>query len=163
MNATFRPVLLAILISGWGMIPALTQTTSVIPVNEAAQHVGQHVTIEGVVAKIFTSRKGNTFRDDVILTTDYGFGKMISNANDETADVWIEQIDESSAISSESIRDAITKSAVVTPSPSVSAATPVQLSLAVATPIGGRTKALCRQQTAVQERVPKAYGTTRSG
>jgi hypothetical protein len=49
----------------------------------------------------------------VILTTDYGFGKMISDANDETADVWIERIDESSAISSESIRDTITKSAVV--------------------------------------------------
>jgi hypothetical protein len=32
--------------------------------------------------------------DDVILTTGYGFGKMISDANDETADVWVEQVDE---------------------------------------------------------------------
>jgi hypothetical protein len=62
--------------------------------------------------------------DDVILTARYGFGKMISDANDETADVWIERIDENSAISSESIPDAITKSAIVTPAPSVSAVTP---------------------------------------
>ena len=62
--------------------------------------------------------------DDVILTTRYGFGKMIPDANDETADVWIEQIDENSVISSESIPEAITKSAIVTPAPSVSAVTP---------------------------------------
>jgi len=31
--------------------------------------------------------------DDVILTTGYGFGKMISDADNETADVWIERID----------------------------------------------------------------------
>jgi hypothetical protein len=28
---------------------------------EAAQHVGQHITVEGVVAKVFRSKNGNTF------------------------------------------------------------------------------------------------------
>jgi hypothetical protein len=60
----------------------------------------------------------------VILTTRYGFGKMISDVADETADVWIEQTEGNSAISSESIREAITKSAIATPAPSVSAVTP---------------------------------------
>jgi hypothetical protein len=59
MNAPFRAVLLTVLISGWGVIPALTQTAIVIPANEAAQHV----TVEGTVAKVFTSRNGNTFLD----------------------------------------------------------------------------------------------------
>src|SRR5258708_40207857 len=40
------------------------------------------------------------------------------------------------AISSESIRDAIAKSAVVTPNPSVSAATPARTPIAVPTPTG---------------------------
>jgi hypothetical protein len=61
MSAPFRAVLLTVLISGWGVIPAVTQTATVIPANEAAQHVGQHVTVEGTVAKVFTSRNGNTF------------------------------------------------------------------------------------------------------
>jgi Bacterial SH3 domain len=72
--------------------------------------------------------------DDVLLTARYGFGKMVSDATDETADVWIEQINESSANFSESVRDAITKRAVVTPAPSVPAATPAPSVLAVATP-----------------------------
>ena len=37
------------------------QTATVIPVNEAAAHVGEYATVEGVVAKVFTSNKGNTF------------------------------------------------------------------------------------------------------
>jgi hypothetical protein len=72
--------------------------------------------------------------DDVLLTTRDGFGKMISDASDETADVWIERIDENSAILSGSNRDTITKSAIVTPAPSVPAATPAPSVLAVATP-----------------------------
>jgi len=42
-------------------ISALAQTLTVVPDNEAAQHVGQHVTVEGVVVKVFTSKGGNTF------------------------------------------------------------------------------------------------------
>jgi hypothetical protein len=59
---------------------------------------------------------------------------MISDAGNETADVWVEQIDENSAISSESIGDAITKSPIVTPTPSISAASPTPRLLAAATP-----------------------------
>jgi hypothetical protein len=44
-----------------GTVPAVAQTTTVIPFAEAAQHVGQRITIEWVVAKVFTSKTGNTF------------------------------------------------------------------------------------------------------
>jgi DNA/RNA endonuclease YhcR with UshA esterase domain len=40
---------------------AQAQTATVIPANEAAAHVGQYATLEGVVAKVFTSKGGNTF------------------------------------------------------------------------------------------------------
>jgi hypothetical protein len=40
---------------------ALAQTAAVIPANEAAAHIGEYATVEGVVAKVFTSRSGNTF------------------------------------------------------------------------------------------------------
>jgi hypothetical protein len=63
MNALFRMILLTALICGWDPITTRAQTTTVIPFTEAAQRVGQHVTIEGVVVKVFTSRNGNTFLD----------------------------------------------------------------------------------------------------
>jgi DNA/RNA endonuclease YhcR with UshA esterase domain len=37
------------------------QTATVIPANEAAAHVNQGATVEGVVAKVFTSKSGNPF------------------------------------------------------------------------------------------------------
>ena len=37
------------------------QTATVIPANEAAAHVGEYATVEGVLAKVFTSRSGNPF------------------------------------------------------------------------------------------------------
>jgi hypothetical protein len=40
---------------------AQAQTTTVIRANEAAAHVGEYATVEGVVAKVFTSKSGNTF------------------------------------------------------------------------------------------------------
>jgi DNA/RNA endonuclease YhcR with UshA esterase domain len=40
---------------------AIAQTTTIIPANEAAAHIGEYATVEGVVAKVFTSNKGNTF------------------------------------------------------------------------------------------------------
>jgi hypothetical protein len=40
---------------------APAQTTTVIPANEAAAHIGEYATVEGVVAKVFTSKGGNTF------------------------------------------------------------------------------------------------------
>jgi hypothetical protein len=69
----------------------------------------------------------------VLLTTRYGFGKMIADESDETADVWIEQIGGNPAISSEALRDALTRAAIVTPSPSVSATTPAPSVVPVST------------------------------
>jgi DNA/RNA endonuclease YhcR with UshA esterase domain len=40
---------------------AHAQTATIIPANEAAAHIGQYATVEGVVAKMFTSKAGNTF------------------------------------------------------------------------------------------------------
>ena len=40
---------------------ARAQTATVIPANEAAAHVGEYATVEGLVAKLFTTKSGNTF------------------------------------------------------------------------------------------------------
>jgi DNA/RNA endonuclease YhcR with UshA esterase domain len=40
---------------------ATAQTATVIPANEAAAHINEWATVEGVVAKVFTSKTGNTF------------------------------------------------------------------------------------------------------
>jgi DNA/RNA endonuclease YhcR with UshA esterase domain len=37
------------------------QPTTIIPFNEAPAHVGEYATVEGIVAKVFTSKNGNTF------------------------------------------------------------------------------------------------------
>ena len=44
----------------WGDA-GFAQNTSVIPDTEALKHIGQSVTVEGTVAKVFTSKNGNTF------------------------------------------------------------------------------------------------------
>jgi hypothetical protein len=53
-------VLLTALICGWGPITARAQTTTVFPANLAADHIGQYATVESAVAKVFTSKTGNT-------------------------------------------------------------------------------------------------------
>jgi hypothetical protein len=63
MNVPFRVLLLAVVFPGRGLFPALAQKRTVIPFTEAIEHVGQQATVEGVVAKVFTSRNGNTFLD----------------------------------------------------------------------------------------------------
>jgi hypothetical protein len=45
------------------MRPAAAQTGALIPDTEAIKHVGQQVTIEGAVTKVFKSKNGNTFLD----------------------------------------------------------------------------------------------------
>ena len=42
-------------------LEAQTQTATLIPDSEAAQHIGQQATVEGTVVKVFTSKHGNTF------------------------------------------------------------------------------------------------------
>jgi hypothetical protein len=41
--------------------PLEDEGTAVIPANLAASHVGEYATVEGVVAKVFTSKSGNMF------------------------------------------------------------------------------------------------------
>src|SRR6266403_4122781 len=38
-----------------------SETATVIPANEAAAHINEWATVEGVNAKVFTSKSGNTF------------------------------------------------------------------------------------------------------
>jgi DNA/RNA endonuclease YhcR with UshA esterase domain len=40
---------------------AQAQTTTLIPANLAASHIGEYVTVERVVAKVFTANSGSTF------------------------------------------------------------------------------------------------------
>src|SRR5260370_27063326 len=50
-------LVLSLLVSGI----SYAQTATVIPADEAAAHIGQYATVEGFVAKVFTSKNGNTF------------------------------------------------------------------------------------------------------
>jgi len=61
MASIIRFLTLAGLLVGSLSITVLAQTLTVIPDSEAGQHVGQHITVEGVVVKVFTSKNGNTF------------------------------------------------------------------------------------------------------
>jgi len=45
------------------LVATVTRAGELIPDSEAAKHVGQDVTIEGTVSKVFTSKNGNTFLD----------------------------------------------------------------------------------------------------
>src|ERR1700741_578273 len=60
MKALSRSLILAVLFSGF-LTALKAQTSTIIPDTEAAQHVGQQATVEGVVVKVFTSKNGNTF------------------------------------------------------------------------------------------------------
>jgi DNA/RNA endonuclease YhcR with UshA esterase domain len=53
--------LFILLLVGWLSAPLEAQTSTVITDTEAAQHVGQNVTVEGIVVAIFNSKRGNTF------------------------------------------------------------------------------------------------------
>jgi hypothetical protein len=61
MKTLCRSSLLIVLLAGCFSAPVEAQTATVIPDTEAAQHVGQHATVEGTVVKVFTSKSGNTF------------------------------------------------------------------------------------------------------
>src|SRR6266446_6816923 len=50
-----------IISAGLFLSGAIAQTDTVISANLAATHVCEYVTVEGVVAKAFTSKSGNTF------------------------------------------------------------------------------------------------------
>lgn len=61
MKTLCRCPLFVVLLVGWLSATVEAQTAAVIQDTEAAQHVGQHVTVEGTVAVVFTSKNGNTF------------------------------------------------------------------------------------------------------
>ena len=64
-------------------IPAIAhaQTTTVISANLAASHVGEYGMVEGVVAKVFSSKGGNTFLDIGAAYPDQTFTGWIPNAS----------------------------------------------------------------------------------
>ncbi len=61
MSRLSRYLALLVICSGFATEVAPAQTTAVIPANEGAAHIGEYATVEGVVAKVFTSKGGNTF------------------------------------------------------------------------------------------------------
>lgn len=52
MKVLYRSSLFIMLIAAWFTTPVQAQTATVISDTEAAQHVGQKVTVEGVVVAI---------------------------------------------------------------------------------------------------------------
>jgi hypothetical protein len=61
MASIIRFLTLSTLLAGSLSIALFGETSTAIPDTEAEKHVGQDVTIEGVVTAVTTSQKGNTF------------------------------------------------------------------------------------------------------
>jgi DNA/RNA endonuclease YhcR with UshA esterase domain len=61
MASIIRCLILAGLLVGSLSITLFSETSTVIPDTQAAQHVRQHITVEGVVVEVFTGKHGNTF------------------------------------------------------------------------------------------------------
>src|SRR3981189_2605662 len=59
--SSLRRLIFAVLTGKLLLLSAFSQTATVIPANEAAAHVNEWATVEGAVAKVFTSKSGNTF------------------------------------------------------------------------------------------------------
>jgi len=79
MKMLLRPVSFAALICGFWWMAGTIRAETIIPDAEAIKHVGQNVTVEGTITKVFKSRNGNTFLN---------FG---GNYPDVTFVVWIPQ------------------------------------------------------------------------
>jgi DNA/RNA endonuclease YhcR with UshA esterase domain len=61
MKMLLRPVSFAALICGFSWMAAPIKAETAISDSEAAQHVGQTVSVEGTITKVFKSKNGNTF------------------------------------------------------------------------------------------------------
>src|SRR5260221_11956161 len=61
MKIPLRLLLMATVLTSCCSTFVEAQTATVIPATEAAAHVNQYATVEGVVAKVFTSKSGNPF------------------------------------------------------------------------------------------------------
>src|SRR5580700_574720 len=79
MKTPLASLVLTALIFGSGLMASPVRAETVVPDSEAAQHVGQAVSVEGTITKVFKSKNGNTFLN---------FG---GNYPDVTFVVWIPQ------------------------------------------------------------------------
>jgi DNA/RNA endonuclease YhcR with UshA esterase domain len=61
MNRFPRFLLLLMILHAVFLSNSHSETATVILANEAAAHINEWATVEGVVAKVFTSKSGNTF------------------------------------------------------------------------------------------------------
>jgi DNA/RNA endonuclease YhcR with UshA esterase domain len=61
MNEFSRSFAFAVICCAAFLASAQGQIAGVIPANEAAGHINEWATLEGVVAKVFTSKSGNMF------------------------------------------------------------------------------------------------------
>jgi len=61
MKIPLRLLLMATVLTSCCSTFVEAQTATVISANLAAGDVGEYATVEGVVAKVFTSKSGNTF------------------------------------------------------------------------------------------------------
>src|ERR1700756_2538323 len=61
MRMLLRPISFAALICGFWWMAGPIKAETTISDSEAAQHVGQTVSVEGTITKVFKSRNGNTF------------------------------------------------------------------------------------------------------
>jgi DNA/RNA endonuclease YhcR with UshA esterase domain len=61
MKMLLRPVLFAVLSCGLWWVAGTIRAETIISDSEAAQHVGQTVSVEGTITKVFKSKNGNTF------------------------------------------------------------------------------------------------------
>ena len=79
MKMLLKQVSFATLICGFWWMAGTIRAETIIADAEALKHVGQNVTVEGTITKVFKSRNGNTFLN---------FG---GNYPDVTFVVWIPQ------------------------------------------------------------------------
>jgi DNA/RNA endonuclease YhcR with UshA esterase domain len=61
MKMLLRPVSFAALICGIWWLAGPIKAGTIITDGEAVNHVGQDVTVEGTITKVFKSKNGNTF------------------------------------------------------------------------------------------------------
>jgi DNA/RNA endonuclease YhcR with UshA esterase domain len=61
MKMPLASLVLSALIFGSWLITSPGRAENVVPDSEAAQHVGQAVSVEGTITKVFKSKNGNTF------------------------------------------------------------------------------------------------------
>jgi len=74
------------LFCGSCLIASFAQAGTLIPDTEAIKHVGQEVTVEGTVSKVFKSKNGNTFLDFGGSYPDVTFVVWIPEDTPEAAD-----------------------------------------------------------------------------